>query len=48
MLKLITKLWGHEEWLVNNELYCAKFLCLEKGAQCSLHYHEKKIRLFMY
>jgi D-lyxose ketol-isomerase len=40
------KNWGVEEWLVNNELYCGKFLHIEKGKYCSLHYHVKKTEDF--
>ena len=46
MIKKVKKLWGSEEWLVNNELYCAKFLNLKKGFQCSLHYHKVKDETF--
>ncbi len=46
MLKKVKKLWGSEEWLVNNEKYCAKFLNLEKGFKCSLHSHKKKDETF--
>ena len=34
--------WGHEEWIVNSVLYCGKFLRVEAGKKCSLHYHERK------
>ena len=46
MIKLVTKIWGSEEWLVNNELYCAKYLNLVNGYQCSLHYHKLKDETF--
>jgi mannose-6-phosphate isomerase-like protein (cupin superfamily) len=46
MIKLVPKLWGHEEWLVNNDKYCAKYLILKYGYQCSLHYHKKKDETF--
>ena len=39
-------LWGHEEWLVNNELYCAKYLVCKKGVMSSLHYHKNKDETF--
>lgn len=42
----VAKLWGLEEWLVNNELYCAKLLWITPGFQCSLHYHPKKCETF--
>jgi len=38
-----TKSWGHEEWIVNNELYCGKKLVFKKaGGATSLHFHIKK------
>lgn len=40
------KVWGHEEWIVNNGLYCGKRLILRKGWQCSLHYHKVKDETF--
>lgn len=44
--KFIQKKWGNEEWLVNNEKYCAKFLNLVKGHQSSFHYHRIKDETF--
>ncbi len=46
MIKFVPKVWGSEEWLVNNEKYCAKFLNLVRGYQCSLHYHKLKDETF--
>jgi len=46
-MKLINKLWGHEEILVNNKLYCLKRLYLKKGYQCSLHCHKIKDETFV-
>ena len=46
MIKKVSKVWGSEEWLVNNELYCSKFLNLKKGYRSSLHYHRKKDETF--
>lgn len=41
------KLWGQEEILVNNDLYCGKRLTvLNKGLACSLHWHLKKLETF--
>lgn len=34
--------WGHELWIVNNEMYCGKILHFKKGKMCSLHYHKIK------
>lgn len=37
------KSWGHEEWIVNNELYCGKKLVFLKAhGATSLHFHIKK------
>jgi len=42
------KVWGNEDWLVNNEQYnfCGKNLVLLPQHHCSLHYHNVKIELF--
>lgn len=42
----VEKLWGHEEWIVNNEKYCGKKLVLKKGGRCSMHKHEIKDETF--
>jgi uncharacterized cupin superfamily protein len=41
-MKEIKKSWGKEIWYVNNELYCCKFLHLNEGKNCSIHYHKLK------
>jgi len=46
VIKTVKKLWGYEEWLVNEDIYCAKFLHLNKGYQCSLHFHKNKDETF--
>jgi len=46
MIKKVKKIWGSEEWLVNNELYCCKILNLKKGYRCSIHYHKDKDETF--
>jgi len=43
--KIVPKVWGREEWIWN-EGYCGKLLVLNRGFQCSLHYHEKKDEVF--
>ena len=40
------KVWGREEWIVNNELYCCKFLYIKPRYQCSLHFHKLKTETF--
>jgi len=46
MTKVI-KEWGTEYWLVNEPEYCAKYLDLKVGKQCSLHYHPIKKETFV-
>ena len=43
-----SKVWGLEDWIVNNEEfnYCGKRLLLNKGFQCSIHYHKIKSEVF--
>lgn len=43
----VPKLWGGEVWLVNNELYCAKYLLVHPGWACSLHRHAVKDETFI-
>lgn len=43
----VAKKWGLEEWLVNNDKYCAKMLWITPGFQCSLHYHPVKHETFV-
>ena len=33
------KAWGHELWIINNELYCGKLLVFNKDKKFSMHYH---------
>ncbi|MBI2575934.1 cupin domain-containing protein [Candidatus Woesearchaeota archaeon] len=43
--KEVPKVWGREIWIVNRE-YCGKILVLNKGFQCSMHFHKKKDETF--
>ena len=43
---IVPKVWGSEEWIVNNDLYCGKILNLNLGWRCSVHYHKKKHETF--
>lgn len=45
---IVNKLWGTEEWLVNDSEvgYCFKRMTLKPGCQCSLHYHNIKDETF--
>ncbi len=38
----VTKGWGYELILENNEQYCGKILHFNKGAKFSMHYHMQK------
>lgn len=42
----VPKVWGQEIWLTNSDKYCAKFLILKDGFQCSLHRHLIKDETF--
>ena len=42
----VSKGWGYEEWIVNNDKYCGKKLHVAKGRKCSLHYHPIKEETF--
>ena len=45
-MKIVKKVWGIEEIICNNELYCCKIMYLNEGYQCSLHYHKLKDETF--
>ena len=40
--KIVQKGWGKEIWFVNNNEYCGKILCFNKGKKFSMHYHIEK------
>ena len=42
----VDKVWGHEEWIANNDKYCGKKLVLRKGFSCSMHHHKIKDETF--
>lgn len=44
--EVVEKKWGKEEWITNNDLYCAKYLHIKKGWRFSLQYHKKKDETF--
>lgn len=46
LTKFVSKNWGWENWLVNNEKYCGKILFVKKGKRCSWHYHKIKDETF--
>ena len=45
-IKYVSKGWGYEKWIVNNDLYCGKILFFERGKKCSWHYHKVKDETF--
>jgi len=45
-MREVKKVWGKEVIVVNNDKYCGKFLCLDKGAESSYHRHLKKQETF--
>lgn len=45
-IKFVSKSWGFEKWLENNELYCGKLLFFVKDLSCSAHYHRVKTETF--
>lgn len=44
--KFVSKGWGFEKWIVNNNKYCGKLLYFVKGKKCSWHYHKIKDEVF--
>jgi mannose-6-phosphate isomerase-like protein (cupin superfamily) len=38
----IRKKWGKEVVIVNNDSYCGKILCINKGKKFSMHFHMLK------
>jgi mannose-6-phosphate isomerase-like protein (cupin superfamily) len=40
--EFVKKGWGKEIIFVNNDEYCGKILCFNKGKKFSMHYHLKK------
>jgi mannose-6-phosphate isomerase-like protein (cupin superfamily) len=46
-VKLIPKVWGSEEVLLNEPEYCIKWLNINPGKKCSLHYHPIKKETFL-
>ena len=46
LVNYVEKVWGYEEWIVNNHKYCGKKLVLKKGTRCSVHKHDIKEETF--
>lgn len=38
----VIKKWGKEIIFANNDNYCGKILCIDKGKKFSMHFHIKK------
>ena len=45
-IKIVSKGWGYEKWIVNKEQYCGKLLFFIKGKKCSWNYHKIKDEVF--
>jgi mannose-6-phosphate isomerase-like protein (cupin superfamily) len=45
-LHVVSKGWGFEKWIVNNEKYCGKILFFIKDRSCSWHFHKIKDETF--
>lgn len=45
-MHIVTKGWGYEMWIENNNEYCGKRLCVLPGKYCSIHYHVNKKETF--
>jgi len=46
MQNIVSKGWGYELWIENNELYCGKHLHVLPSKWCSIHYHKNKKETF--
>ena len=46
IIKHVEKVWGYEDWLANNNLYCGKILHINAQHCCSYHYHKLKDETF--
>lgn len=44
--KLVKKLWGYENIIVNTDLYCGKIIHIDKDNMGSYHYHKIKDETF--
>jgi mannose-6-phosphate isomerase len=41
-VRIVSKPWGEERWLVQTDRYAAKILIVKKGHRLSLQFHERK------
>lgn len=42
MMNFVSKRWGWESWICNNQSYCGKKLFIKQGYWLSYHHHEEK------
>ena len=45
-MKYVSKGWGYELWIANNDDYCGKLLHVVKDRHLSFHFHKKKSETF--
>ena len=45
-MHIVSKKWGQERWIRNDEKYCMKELLVIPGTKCSLHAHKIKTETF--
>lgn len=45
-MHIVSKKWGYEIWIENNELYCGKHLHVLPTKWCSVHFHKNKKETF--
>ncbi|MCK4265014.1 cupin domain-containing protein [Candidatus Babeliales bacterium] len=46
LANVVEKVWGREEWIVNNPKYCGKKMIIYKSYHCSMHCHKIKEESF--
>lgn len=44
--RIVEKVWGYEEHLINNDYFCGKYLVFKKNAVLSSHLHHVKREVF--
>ena len=48
MLKKINKPWGHEIIIEKNKFYSLKKLIMNANSRCSLQFHKKRLKQYLY
>ena len=48
IVDVVSKEWGFEKRIINNEKYCGKLLYVVKGKNTSLHFHKVKDETFYF